>query len=123
MRNYRCPGKQQITAPVARCLNKYWLADKLEALVWKEIERVLDNPDFVIAAIENQRDSVNNLGILEPELQQVERQLRALNRKQKQLLQWAQVRYHIAANLSTNTIWYRASMMAILLRVRYEKAA
>ena len=83
------PGKQRITASVARCLNKDWPADKLEALVWKEIERVLDNPDFVIAAIENQRDNVNNLGILEPELQLVEKQLIALNREQKQLLQWA----------------------------------
>ena len=86
---YRCPGKLRITSPVNRCLNKNWRVDKLEALVWKEIEHVLDNPDFIIAAIEKQRDDANNIDILEPELQLVEKQLRALDREQKQLLQWA----------------------------------
>jgi len=88
-RYYRCPGRQRITAPVNPCLNKNWSADKLEALVWKEIERVLDNPELIISAIEQQRDNANNLSILEPELQQVEKQLKALDREQKQLLQWA----------------------------------
>jgi hypothetical protein len=63
--------------------------DKLEAIVWKEIERVLDNPDFIVTAIEKQRDDANNIDTLEPELQLVEKQLRALDREQKQLLQWA----------------------------------
>jgi len=63
--------------------------DKLEALVWKEIERVLDNPDFIVTAIEKQRDDANNIVTLEPELQLVEKQLRTLDREQKQLLQWA----------------------------------
>jgi len=86
---YRCPGKLRITAPVNRCFNKNWRVDKLEAIVWREIERVLDNPAFIVAAIERQRDDANNLGTLEPELQLVEKQLRALDREQKQLLQWA----------------------------------
>jgi site-specific DNA recombinase len=86
---YRCPGKLRITAPVNRCFNKNWRVDKLEALVWKEIERVLDNPDFIVTAIEKQRDDANNIDTLEPELQLVEKQLRALDREQKQLLQWA----------------------------------
>jgi len=63
--------------------------DKLEAQIWKEIERVLDNPDFIVTAIEKQRDDANNIDILEPELHLVEKQLRALDREQKQLLQWA----------------------------------
>ena len=86
---YRCPGKLKITTPVNRCFNKNWRVDKLDALVWKEIERVLDDPDFIIAAIEKQRDDANNIDILEPELQQVERQIRELDREQRQLLQWA----------------------------------
>ncbi len=86
---YRCPGKLRITSPVNRCLNKNWRADKIESLVWKEIERVLDKPEVIISAIEKQRDDANNLGILETELQQVERQFRALEREQEQLLQWA----------------------------------
>jgi len=88
-RNYRCPGRQRITSPVHPCLNKNWSADKLEALVWGKIETVLDNPDFIATAIEKQRDDANNLGILESELQQVEKQLKVLDREQKQLLQWA----------------------------------
>ncbi len=88
IRYYRCPGKLRITAPVNRCFNKNWRVDKLEAIVWKEIECVLDNPDFIITAIERQRDDANNIGTLEPELQLVERQLKVLYREQKQLLHW-----------------------------------
>ena len=86
---YRCPGKLRITAPVNRCFNKNWRVDKLETIVWKEIERVLDNPDFITTAIEKQHDATNNIDTLEPGLQMVEKQLRALDREQKQLLQWA----------------------------------
>jgi len=86
---YRCSGKLRITAPINRCYNKNWRADKLEAIVWEKIEGVLDNPDLIIAEIKKQRDDSNNLGILEPELQQIERQLKAISREQEQLLQWA----------------------------------
>lgn len=86
---YRCPGKLRITTPVNRCTNKNWRVEKLEALVWEKIETILDNPDFVINAIEKQRDDAKYIDRLEPELQLVEKQLRALDREQKQLLQWA----------------------------------
>jgi len=46
-------------------------------------------PDFITTAIEKQHDATNNIDTLEPELQMVEKQLRALDREQKQLLQWA----------------------------------
>jgi len=83
IRYYRCPGKLRITAPVNRCANKNWRADKIETLVWEKIETVLDNPDFIVTAIEKQRDDANNIDTLEPELQMVEKQLRALDREQK----------------------------------------
>ncbi len=86
---YRCPGKLRITAPVNRCTNKNWRVDKIETLVWEKIETVLDNPDFIITAIEKQRDDANNIDTMEPELQLVEKQLRTLDHEQKQLLQWA----------------------------------
>ena len=89
LKYYRCPGKLRITSPVNRCLNKNWRADHLEDLVWVRIEAVLDNPEFIITAIEQQREEANNLGALETELQQAERQLKTLDREQKQLLQWA----------------------------------
>ena len=85
---YRCPGKLRITAPVNRCHNMNWRADKLEALVWEKIEGVLDNPNLIIAEIEKQRDDSNNLGTLESELVRVEKQLKALDCEQKQLLKW-----------------------------------
>ncbi|MFC2033245.1 recombinase zinc beta ribbon domain-containing protein [Chloroflexota bacterium] len=86
---YRYPGKLRITAPVNRCANKNWRVDKIETLVWEKIETVLDNPDFIVTAIEKQRDDANNIDTMEPELQLVEKQLRALDHEQKQLLQWA----------------------------------
>jgi len=89
IRYYRCPGKNRITAPVNRCLNKNWRADKLEDLVWGKIEAVLDNPELIITEIEKQRGEANNLGTLESELQRVERQGKELDREQRQLLQWA----------------------------------
>ncbi len=82
LRYYRCPGKNRITAPVNRCLNKNWRVDKLEALVWKEIEAVLDNPEFIVTAIEKQRSDANDIDTLEPELQLVEKQLRVLDHEQ-----------------------------------------
>jgi len=75
--------------PVNRCHNRSWQADKLESMVWTEIERVLDNPELIIKEIEKQRQDANELGVLEAELEQVERQLKALDRDQAQLLQWA----------------------------------
>jgi len=89
IRYYRCPGKNRITSPVERCLNRNWRADKLEASVWEKIAAVLDNPDLIISAIEKQHNKANNLDILESELQRLERQVIELNREQKQLLQWA----------------------------------
>jgi site-specific DNA recombinase len=89
IRSYRCPGKNRITAPVNRCLNNNWRADRLEALVWKKIEAVLDNPELIVSEIEKQRGEANNLGTLESELQRVERRRKELDREQRQLLQWA----------------------------------
>ncbi len=88
-RRYRCSGTLKIVAPVNRCFNKSWKADDLEALTWQQIEGVLDNPGLMIAEIEKQHQDASQLGTLETELQQIERQLRALNREQEQLLQWA----------------------------------
>jgi len=67
----------------------YWLADELEVLVWTQIERVLNDPELIIAEIKKQRQDANQLCVLETELQQVERQLKAFDREQGQLLQWA----------------------------------
>jgi len=83
---YICSGKQRMMVPVNRCHNRSWQAGKLESMVWTEIERVLDNPELIIKEIEKQRQDANELGVLETELQQVKRQLKALDREQRELL-------------------------------------
>ncbi|MFC1979487.1 recombinase family protein [Chloroflexota bacterium] len=88
-RRYRCTGKLSLVSPNIQCQNKGWQAGKIEALVWTQIERVLDRPEIIISEIENQRQEANQLGVLETELRQVERQLKRLDREQEQLLQWA----------------------------------
>jgi len=46
---YRCLGKSKIHAPVERCCNKGWKADKLEAMVWGVLADYLGNRDLIIA--------------------------------------------------------------------------
>jgi hypothetical protein len=86
---YRCPGTQRITCPVNRCTNRNWRADNLEALVWKEVQAALEKPEVIIGAIERQRQDADHLGIFEAQLLEAERQLKAVDREQHQLLQWA----------------------------------
>ncbi|MFC1972329.1 recombinase family protein [Chloroflexota bacterium] len=86
---YRCRGKLSLVSPTTRCVNNSWQADKLEALVWEQIARVLDNPELIIAEIEKQRQDADMAGVLETELKQVDRQLNATDHSQHQLLQWA----------------------------------
>ncbi|MFC2033486.1 zinc ribbon domain-containing protein [Chloroflexota bacterium] len=74
-RLYRCLGKWKDRVATELCCNKSWRADKLEAMVWNELEK--------------QRQGANQQGVFEIELQKVERQLKAVDREQHQLLQWA----------------------------------
>jgi len=88
-RHYRCIGKLKIYSPVERCCNKGWSANKLEVMVWAKLEEYLSNPDLIVSELEKQRQDANQLGVFETELEQVERQLKAVDREQRQLLQWA----------------------------------
>jgi site-specific DNA recombinase len=90
-RRYACSCASGISSPVPveHCHNKSWMADKLENLVWTQIEHILSNPGLIIAEIEKQRQDSNEVSVLETELRQVERQLRELDHDQAQLLQWA----------------------------------
>jgi site-specific DNA recombinase len=88
-RRYRCTGKLRMVQPVNRCDNRSWKADNLETLVWEQIQRVLEKPELVITELEKQRQDADRAGVLETELKQAERQLKALDREQAQLLQWA----------------------------------
>ena len=90
-RRYTCSCASGILRPfpIERCRNKSWMADKLENLVWTQIEHILANPKLIIAEIEKQRQGAGDVGVLEDELSQIERRLKAINRDQAQLLRWA----------------------------------
>ena len=88
-RYYCCLGKRKMCAPVDRCQNKRWAAVKIESMVWAELERVLGHPEIIITELEKQRHDAGRTGMLETELKETERQLKALYQEQHQLLQWA----------------------------------
>ena len=86
---YRCIGRKKMFAPIERCGNKGWSARRLEAMVWAELEHYLSNRDLILNELEKQRQDANQLGVFEAELQQIERQLKVLDREQHRLLQLA----------------------------------
>lgn len=86
---YICSGKSRMMVPGDRCHNRSWKADELESLVWKQIERIIKDPETIIGEIQKQKNDASQLTAYETELQQIERPLKALDRDQEQLLQWA----------------------------------
>ena len=88
-RLYRCLGKWKDRVATELCRNKSWGADRLEALVWAELSRYLSDCDLIISQLEALRQDAGQVSVFETELERVERQLRAVDREQHQLLQWA----------------------------------
>jgi len=88
-RCYRCMGKRKVCVPINRCQNKSWSANKLEPLVWARLQAYLSQPDLIVSELEKQRNDASELGVFESQLQDVERQLKTIDREQHQLLQWA----------------------------------
>jgi site-specific DNA recombinase len=88
-RTYRCAGRKKAHVPVVRCSNKGWRADKLEAIVCVELVTYLGDRDLIIAELEKEKQAAGQASTLETELKQVERQLKAADHEQHQLLQWA----------------------------------
>ena len=58
-------------------------------MVWAKLEEYLSKPELIVKELERQRQDAGELGIFETQLQDVERQLKAVDREQHQLLQWA----------------------------------
>ena len=88
-RLYRCLGRWHDYRPGNTCHNKSWGANKLEALVWRDLSKYFSNRDLILSELEKQRQDANQLSVYETELQLIERQLKAVDRDQHQLLQWA----------------------------------
>jgi len=85
---YQCPGEDRIVSPI-RCQNRRWNANRLEELVWQQIEVLLTQPKVVLAGLKTRMDDANEASHLEQELAEVSRRLKALDKEQQQLLQWA----------------------------------
>ena len=88
-RYYHCSHTMKINAPVERCKNPMWNAQKLETMVWTKLENYLSDRDVVLSNREKQRKDLGQLDAFETELKQIDRQLQSVNREQHQLLQWA----------------------------------
>jgi site-specific DNA recombinase len=107
-RRYICAGQRDMEVPrERRCSNRSWLADRLETLVWQEIERVLAQPDIIIAEVEKQREAADHTNHIETELNDVEKQIKALDKEQEQNLRWANLGFPedmiVANNKQINT--------------------
>jgi len=85
---YQCPGEDRIVSPT-KCQNRRWNANRLEQLVWQQIEALLTQPEVVLAGLKTRMDDAKEASHLEQELAEVSRRLKALDKEQQQLLQWA----------------------------------
>ena len=85
---YQCPSEDRIVSPT-RCKNRTWNANRLEELVWQQIEALLTRPEVVLAGLKTRVDDAKEASHLEGEMADVSRRLKSLNKEQQQLLQWA----------------------------------
>lgn len=88
-RLYRCLGKKRDHSPIELCKNKGWGADKLETLVWAKLETYLSDRDLIMGELQRQGQEAEQVDIFETELKHLEHELKAVDREQRQLLQWA----------------------------------
>jgi len=84
-RRYHCSGRIKIVAPV-RCRSRTYLADYLEELVWREVERTLSEPELVLAELQRKEEEAKEGGFLEANLQRIKAQL--ANRERQKLRTW-----------------------------------
>ncbi len=85
---YQCPGEDRIVSPT-KCPNCRWNANRLEQLVWQQIEALLTQPEVVLAGLKTRMDEAKEASHLEQELAEVSRRFKALAKEHQQLLQWA----------------------------------
>jgi len=88
VRYYECPAVNHIVSPT-RCNNRRWNANRLEETVWSQIEALLTEPEVVLAGLKTRASATIDASNLEQELAQVDKRLKALDKEQQQLLQWA----------------------------------
>jgi hypothetical protein len=82
---YHCPCKDRIVSPDP-CPNRRWNADKLETLVWRQIETLLSKPEVVLSSLKETQENINQEEYLRQELDNVEVGLKTIDNEQKNLL-------------------------------------
>ena len=84
-RRYRCSGRLRIVTPV-QCSNKTYNAERLEELVWNQVELLLSNPELIVSELARRKEQANEIAVFEPEFEVVEWRLKELDRQQQKLL-------------------------------------
>ena len=87
-RYYYCMGRRRIVTPI-KCDNRGYQADYLEGIVWRQVEKLLSNPQFVLSELARMKNEPNQKDLIENELTEVLRRLQELDKEQERLLQWA----------------------------------
>jgi len=85
---YRCSGRVRLLSD-KQCAGKTINASKLDEAVWAEVAKVLDKPRTILAGLQQLEDGMNQESFLEEELNRIAKRLKALDKEQEQLLQWA----------------------------------
>ena len=74
---YHCPCKDRIVSPDP-CPNRMWNTDKLETLVWQEIETLLAKPEVVLSSLEETQKNIGQEEYLKQELINLEVTLKTI---------------------------------------------
>jgi len=72
-----------------RCNNHNINAEKIEGLIWEEVEKLLTKPEIIISELERKKVEINQENLSEQEVCLVRQRLTELDREQQGLLQWA----------------------------------
>jgi site-specific DNA recombinase len=88
-RYYHCSGRWQKNSLPNHCRNTTCGSDELEALIWGKLEEFLQRPELITAEIEKQNQTTYGVNAIEAQLQDVERQLKTVERDQRHLLRLA----------------------------------
>jgi site-specific DNA recombinase len=87
-RQYHCAGKFKRVS-YDTCDNANWSADKLEALVWRDLDEALSDPRIITSESEYQANKQHQIDSLKARLSDIEKRLITLDKDQEALLQWA----------------------------------
>ena len=85
---YRCSGRIKLLFD-KRCSAKTINAKELDEAVWNEVAEALKKPRTILAGLQELKDKGNQEGLFQSELDQAVKRLKALDKEQERLLQWA----------------------------------